>query len=566
MFSFDVRRRKHLLLGVTTALALALETVNADFAFDTPKQLPATVNSASAEFAPSVTPDGLSLYFCSNRHTGTADGDVFVSTRASREEPWSPARSIGWPSTTESSCCISADGLSLLVGEGLTPMMPVRRPNGYGLDDIWVATRPTAEGLWNEPLNMGPRINSPYDEDTPELSSDGRVLIFQSDRPGGSGGIDLWMSVREAPESEWGEPVNLGPVVNSAQSDGTPSLTDDGRHLFFHSNRPPSTTPHAVDLYLTSRRTTSGPWGPPVRLPAPVNTLTFWECYPCVSDDARTLYFVADRWAGTFSYYDIWQSAIIPIVDINGDGKVDGFELLAIADRWGENESLYDIGPTPLGDGIIDLQDVTALAPYIGSDFIDPTLVAHWALDETMGDIASESAGGRDGTLIGGPIWRPDAGEVNGALEFDGVDDAIVTDRVLDPANGLFSVFAWVQGGAPGQVIIAQVDGATWLMTDSLAGTLMTELSAPGGRNKPVPPLTSESSITDGGWHRVGLVWDGRTRSLYVDGVRVAEDTQDRLASCSGGLHVGCDRSVTSGTFFTGLIDDIRIYNRAVRP
>ena len=566
MFSLDSSRGRHLLLGVITGLALAMGTVNADFMFDTPKQLPATVNSASAEFSPSITADGLSLYFCSNRHTGTVDLDVFVSTRASRDEPWGPPRSVGWPGTTESTCCISADGLSLLYGEGISPMVPVRRANGYGANDIWIASKPTPDGLWNEPVNMGPRINSPHNDDTPELSSDGRVLIFQSDRPGGSGGIDLWMSVRETPESEWGEAVNLGPVVNSAQSDGTPSLTDDGLHLFFHSNRPPSTAAHAVDLYLTSRRTTADPWGPPVRLPAPVNTLTSWECFPCVSGDASTLYFVADNWAGTFSYYDIWESAIIPIVDINGDGKVDGFELLAIADRWGETESLYDIGPTPLGDGIIDLQDVIALAQYIGSDFMDPTLVAHWALDEAMGDVASESAGGRDGTLTGEPAWRAGAGKVNGALEFDGVDDAvIVTDRVLDPADGLFSVFAWVQGGAPGQVIIAQVDGATWLMTDSSEGTLMTELSAPGGR-KPVPPLTSGSSITDGGWHRVGFVWDGLTRSLYVDGVCVAEDTQDRLASSSGGLNMGCDLSMTSGTFFSGLIDDIRIYSRAIRP
>ena len=96
----------------------------------------------------------------------------------------------------------------------------------------------------------------------------------------------------------------------------------------------------------------------------------------------------------------------------------------------------------------------------------------------------------------------------------------------------------------------------------------MTELVPPSGGRKVIPPLVSELLITDGAWHRIGLVWDGTYRRLYVDGV---EDTQAGIAlsslkSVRGGLLFGAAESLAPGTFWTGLIDDVRIYNRAVTP
>jgi len=78
--------------------------------------------------------------------------------------------------------------------------------------------------------------------------------------------------------------------------------------------------------------------------------------------------------------------------------------------------------------------------------------------------------------------------------------------------------------------------------------------------------LYSETVITDGQWHRIGLVLDGSHRTLYVDGVAVAEDTQPGLESSQMGLYIGVGKNYDAGTFFSGLIDDIRIYNRAVNP
>lgn len=200
---------------------------------------------------------------------------------------------------------------------------------------------------------------------------------------------------------------------------------------------------------------------------------------------------------------------------------------------------------------------------YWGQDVNDLRLAAAWRLDETSGMMAADSAGTNDGTLIGNPSWEPTGGKVKGALRLDGVDDCVSTGYVLDPARGSFSVFAWVKGGAPGQVILSQAGGADWLMAGTPEGPLTTGLSVGGRTGK---PLASTAVITDGAWHRVGFVWDGKNRILYVDDVEVAQDSQTGLAASVGGLQIGAGSALAPGTFWSGLIDDVRIYDRAVKP
>jgi hypothetical protein len=214
----------------------------------------------------------------------------------------------------------------------------------------------------------------------------------------------------------------------------------------------------------------------------------------------------------------------------------------------------------PGGTGLFYIDDIE-LYPSAGS--YDPTLMAHWALDETEGSTAMDSAGENHAQVIGDATWLPNEGMINGALLLDGVDDCLAVDAVRDPSEGPLSVFAWVQGGAPGQVIVSQVLGANWLMADAAGGCLMTDLKQPGRFGK---ALVSETVITDGNWHRVGLVWDGAKRGLYVDDVLVAADTQTSLVGSNGGLNIGCDKNNASGTFWSGLIEEVRIYNRAVKP
>ncbi|MHC4145484.1 MAG: Kelch repeat-containing protein, partial [Planctomycetota bacterium] len=230
--------------------------------------------------------------------------------------------------------------------------------------------------------------------------------------------------------------------------------------------------------------------------------------------------------------------------DFDGDGVVDIKDLLRVIESWNQDEPLVDIAPLPFGDGIVDALDLEILMSYWGQRVED--VRAHWALDETEGVVAHDSIGNNDGTLHGEPLWQPTGGTFAGALEFDGIDDYVSTDFVLDPAKGSFSVFAWIKGGTPGQVIISQRDGSdsragnpgsAWLWADSSYGRLITRLMHP-----PFDPLMSESVITDGQWHHIGLVYDfdGPKRYLYVDGKEVAGDTYFAGGvSSDGGLYFG---------------------------
>ncbi len=400
------------------------------------------------------------------------------------------------------------------------------------------------------------------------LSRDELTLVFVSLRAGGSGSLDLWMSTRLSTQDEWGPPVNLGPTVNSSSIDSECGLSSDSLCLFFMSDRAGGFG--SYDIWLTTRKSRDDPWGPAVNLGPTVNTGA-GEASPTVAPDGRALYICSNR-AGSLGDYDIYKLPIAPIVDFTGDEIVDIDDLVVLIDNWGTSESLCDIGPMPWGDGIVDVQDLIVLAEHLFEDVNDPTLVAHWPLDEAQGGIAYDSVADCDGTLMGDPVWQPDGGIVDGALQFDGIDDYVSTDTVLNPAEGAFSVVAWVMGGAAGQVILSQESGVTWLMADLVDGALKTDLKEPGttGRNPcpPGPSLTSSAVVTSGDWHRVGFVWDGSYRHLYVDGVEVAKDAEplSSLEDAYGGLYFGAGSTLAPGTFFSGLIDDIRIYNRVVSP
>jgi len=82
----------------------------------------------------------------------------------------------------------------------------------------------------------------------------------------------------------------------------------------------------------------------------------------------------------------------------------------------------------------------------------------------------------------------------------------------------------------------------------------------------PQPALVSESGINDGAWHHIGLVWDGSCRHLYTDGAEVAKDAAALSYSVNsdGGLHFGASKDLDAGSFFCGLIDDVRVYNVAL--
>jgi N-acetylneuraminic acid mutarotase len=249
------------------------------------------------------------------------------------------------------------------------------------------------------------------------------------------------------------------------------------------------------------------------------------------------------------------------VVDFNGDEIVNFKDFSMLAEYWYRDDS-------PFVNNMMDYEYLTGFAEYWLEDF---RLTAHWTLDETEGTIAHDSVGENDGTLHGEPVWQPVGGEIDGALQFDGIDDYVGAGFPLGPMDLSLSAFAWVKGGAPGQVIISQPDrrvgrfiepGSTWLGIDPSDGRLMTKLLDPL-----FGPLESDSVITDGQWHHVGLVYDfdGFHRRLYVDGAEVAKDTDVVAGLLSDSeLYFGAGQSLDVASFFSGLIDDVRIYNQAL--
>jgi len=249
--------------------------------------------------------------------------------------------------------------------------------------------------------------------------------------------------------------------------------------------------------------------------------------------------------------------------DLNNDWKVDEQDEALLVQAVDANDLSADIAPAAKRDGVVDTNDVAFLTQYLGTEIPELGLLSHWRLNESEGDIAHDRINHRDGALHGGAIWQPEGGVVGGALQLDGADAYVSTPFILNPYFAPFSASVWINGGVPGQVILSQKDGANWLLADS-GGRLATEMKAPASQSGRT--LASEVVITDGNWHRVGLVRDGTDRILYVDDVEVARDTQTSLVASINGFYIGGDKGLKARTFWSGLIDDVRVYNRAVKP
>ena len=344
------------ILVLALVVGLPAGVANADFTFGTPTNLGPIVNSSSSEWPPSISADSLSLYFCSNRPGGYGGRDLWVTTRATKDNEWGAPVNLG--STVngpakEAFPSISADGLSLFFES--------TRTGGYGGHDLWVTTRATKDDPWGTPVNLGPSVNISSNDATPSISADGLSLFFESDRSGGYGSFDMLVTTRTTPDADWSAPVNLGATVNSSAWDGGPCISADGLSLYFWSNR--SGGYGSNDIWVTTRETIHEDWGTPVNLGPTVNTSAY-DDPGSISADGLFLFFDSDRPGGVGSD-DLWQVSIIPIVDLNADGIVDSADIVIMIDYWGTDNPLCDIGPMPWGDGIVDVQDLIVLAEHL---------------------------------------------------------------------------------------------------------------------------------------------------------------------------------------------------------
>ena len=342
--------KKTISIGVILVLGMAGQVAKADFVFGTPTKLGPTVNSSSVDWCPSVRGDGLELYFESLRPDGEGQWDIWVSTRAIKEDDWGAATNLGPPINTadwQNSPTISVDGLELIFGD-------------WGL---YAARRATVSDPWGQPENGSLiNVNASKANSTPCLSSDG-LSLFLSSQGAWNPSDGLYVSTRPTRDDLWSEPVNLGPTVNgdSTWENAYPSISADGLVLFFASFRPDGIG--KADLWMTRRSTTDGPWSEPVNLGPTINS-DRGENTPEISPDGRTLLFSSNRDGGVGDL-DIWQASIDPVVDLNADGIVDSADMVIMIDNWGTDNSLCDIGPMPWGDGVVDVQDLVVLAEHL---------------------------------------------------------------------------------------------------------------------------------------------------------------------------------------------------------
>ena len=329
-------KKKNIL--IVLGLALAVSVANAELYFGTPENIGPNINSSSGDGAAIISPNGCAMYFSSDRPEGDGGLDIFESTRESIDDEWGPAVHLTGPLNTEYDdypWSISADGLSFYLSSD--------RPGGYGYFDLYVSTRDSISDPWGRPTNLGSGVNtSSYDYD-PFISPDGLSLYFCSNKSGGYGGLDLWLTTRATTSSSWGTPVNLGPVVNSSNSDYAPSLSPDGLLLLFTSTRPGGRGD--PDIYMTTCKSIFDPWGAPVNLGSQINTPAV-DYYANISDDGSTLYFTSRGHLG-YGSYDIFTVPIFyvptcgdanhpyPLGDFNKDCHVDTEDLLIlILDYW----------------------------------------------------------------------------------------------------------------------------------------------------------------------------------------------------------------------------------------
>ena len=163
---------------------------------------------------------------------------------------------------------------------------------------------------WSPPQNLGPTINSSSLEQHPAISKDGLSLYFGSNRAGGMGGVDIYVSHRSSLDAPWGTPVNLGPNINSAGNESAPTFSLDGHKMYFHSNGRGGCG--GADLFVSRRhdkRDDFG-WEPAENLGCVVNSSSDDNGPTIFEDDATgitTLYFTSTR-PGGLGDYDVYAS------------------------------------------------------------------------------------------------------------------------------------------------------------------------------------------------------------------------------------------------------------------
>ncbi|MDO9552187.1 OmpA family protein [Rhodonellum sp.] len=223
--------------------------------------LPEPLNQFSLQYFPVLTADSRKILFTKRDGTHSSQHeDIFVSYLGDDGESWTKPVGIADNINTpynEGTCTISADGKILIYTS-------CDAPDSFGSCDLYIAYR--VNNHWQRPSNMGKNVNSRSWDSQPSLSADGRILFFSSNRRGGFGGNDIWYTLRK-PDGSWSEAKNLGAKVNSSKDEVSPFIYFNNEIIFFASNGHRGFG--GMDLFMS--RVENGEFMEPENLGYPIN-------------------------------------------------------------------------------------------------------------------------------------------------------------------------------------------------------------------------------------------------------------------------------------------------------
>lgn len=302
----ETRRKANVLLA---SLEFAIDAVQHPVEFN-PINLGPNVNSEHSEYFPSISADNTFMVFTRNvleeaeqpngEKVMKLNEDFFITQFI--DNNWTPAVNMGKPVNTklnEGAQNISADGKWLFY-------TLCNSPDGFGSCDIYYSIKIGDE--WTYPENAGRNINSGSWDSQPSVSADGKYLFFASNRPGGLGGADIYVSTM-GEDGYWQKPENAGTKINTPEDDKSPFIHPDGRTLYFSSSGLPGMG--GSDLYLI-RKNPDGEWDTPMNLGYPINTAGD-ETTLSLSADGNTAYYASNR-EDALGILDLYSFAVPEVI------------------------------------------------------------------------------------------------------------------------------------------------------------------------------------------------------------------------------------------------------------
>ena len=443
--------------------------------FTDPKPVP-NINTTDRDYAQTVSADGLTLIFGSG-------GQLYQATRDSQEEAFDyvvSLDSINTPSEGEDYPSMTDDGLTLYFNRGPIGLGPVCEPRV----DLFQACRNSVDEPFHTVHRLPGILNGDGADATPFISRDGLTLLFSSCRPGGMLDFDLMIATRKSVSDEFGIPVNLNSfqgaaAINTENGEIAPTLSSDGRLLLFTSSADRPGGEGGLDIWASYRASVDSPFGEVVNL----NTFSLGSSIntgdhqgmPFLSRDwpahGSKLYYMLEESGGPFDR-DIWEATWILIKDIPrppslpvpDDGQTDVFsevDLSWTADSEARSTNVYfgtsrdavrDANTAnPLGVLVSQEQNATRFDP----GRLEFNQTYYWRVDEVNGATDRMVFEGNVWSFTTEPILHPIANITATASGVFGVsvpENTINGSGLVDDLHGTDAADMWISAGIPATI------------------------------------------------------------------------------------------------------------------